>query len=118
MEYLQQYRFILLFLLLEKYVQKKVITEIWEKQPGKRPLERMVRPAQRGLKSKRGPSSSSPLRDILLAKWLSFADESFKFRRAACTVQQMQCTFMDLGHALSIPVFYYSLQLNVDCLLL
>jgi hypothetical protein len=38
-EYLQQYRFILLFLLLEKYVQKKVITEIWEKQPGKRPLE-------------------------------------------------------------------------------
>jgi hypothetical protein len=81
-EYLQQYRFILLFLLLEKDVQKKVITEIWEKQPGKRPLERMVRPAQRGLKSKRGPSSSSPLRDTLLAKWLSFADESLKFKKS------------------------------------
>jgi hypothetical protein len=44
-------------------------------------LKTMVEQAHRGLKSKRGPSSSSALIDKF--KWLSFADESFKFKKSS-----------------------------------
>jgi hypothetical protein len=50
----------------------------------------------------------------MLRKWESFPDESIKLSRAAGIEQQhMQRTFIELGHAISVPVFYKSLFLNV-----
>jgi hypothetical protein len=74
---------------------------------------------QRGLNSERGPSSFHPvfgsMRNIIAPKayqmslkWESFADKSFKFEKTGTTA------FMKVGNALSMPVFYYSLQLNVS----
>jgi hypothetical protein len=49
-------------------------------------------------------------------KWISFADEASNLSRAVVMVQHMHGTLMNLCHALSMSVFYYSLQLNVcDC---
>ncbi len=77
---------------------------------------------QRGLNSTRGPHAFQPLRtsaprDTLLhQKAPQMLMKALNLSRAACTVKQhMHWTmaFMLLGHASSMPVLYYSLQLNV-----